>query len=116
MRAIIGFTHPENLSVRSETFWIFLKIMASGAGSVGYEFEGFYIDPGKRLLFGPDDKPIPITTKIFYTLLYLICNAGRVIEKDELMSAIWPDTIVEENNLNKNISVLRRLLADTRGE
>jgi TolB-like protein/Tfp pilus assembly protein PilF len=48
--------------------------------------------------------------------LYLVSHYGTVIDKDELMSAIWPDTIVEENNLNKNISVLRRVLGEHPGE
>ena len=62
------------------------------------------------------DEPIALTPKIFDTLLYLVSHSGQVIEKDELMSSIWPDTIVEENNLNKNISVLRHVLGENPGE
>lgn len=62
------------------------------------------------------DEPIALTPKIFDTLLYLVSHSGQVIEKDELMSSIWPDTSVEENNLNKNISVLRHVLGESPGE
>src|SRR5687768_10014901 len=45
-------------------------------------------------------------------LLYLVQRAGTVVEKDELMDAIWPDTAVEENNLTQNISALRKALGE----
>ncbi|HEY8224878.1 MAG TPA: winged helix-turn-helix domain-containing protein [Pyrinomonadaceae bacterium] len=86
------------------------------AESIAYEFDNFRIDSGKRLLSNGGPEPIPLTPKIFDTLLYLVCHHGTVIDKDELMSAIWPDTIVEENNLNKNISVLRHVLGENPGE
>ena len=90
--------------------------MLSPAESIVYEFDSFRIDAGKRLLWNGGGEPIPLTPKVFDTLFYLVENAGKVIEKDELMSAIWPDTIVEENNLNKNISALRQILGEKRGE
>lgn len=86
------------------------------AESIVYEFDNFRIDSGKRLLSNGGPEPIPLTPKIFDTLLYLVSHHGTVIDKDELMSAIWPDTIVEENNLNKNISVLRRVLGENPGD
>ena len=79
-----------------------------------YEFDAFCVDSGKRLLLR-DDEIIALTPKVFETLLYLVNHNGKVLEKDELMSAIWPDTIVEENNLNKNISVLRQVLGENPG-
>jgi TolB-like protein/DNA-binding winged helix-turn-helix (wHTH) protein/Tfp pilus assembly protein PilF len=90
--------------------------MISQADSIVYEFDNFRIDSGKRLLFNGGGEPISLTPKIFDTLLYLVSHNGTVIEKDELMSAIWPDTIVEENNLNKNISVLRHVLGENPGD
>ena len=81
-----------------------------------YEFGEFRIDAAKRLLLRNADEIIPLTPKIFDTLLYFVQNNGKVIEKDELMREIWTDTIVEENNLNKNISVLRRVLGEKPGE
>lgn len=86
------------------------------AESIVYEFDNFRIDSGKRLLSNGGPEPIPLTPKIFDTLLYLVSHHSTLIDKDELMSAIWPDTIVEENNLNKNISVLRRVLGEHPGD
>ena len=52
----------------------------------------------------------------FDTLLELVRQSGRTIEKDDLMKEVWPDAVVEENNLNQNISALRRSLGDSRQE
>ena len=81
-----------------------------------YEFGEFRLNAAKRLLLRGDGESVPLTPKVFDTLLYLVEHAGKVIDKDELMSQIWTDTIVEENNLNKNISVLRKILGENRGE
>src|SRR5437762_13718311 len=79
-----------------------------------YTFDAFSVDSGKRLLLR-DDEIIALTPKVFETLLYLVNHNGKVLEKDELMSAIWPDSIVEENNLNKNISLMRQALGEKPG-
>ena len=81
-----------------------------------YEFGEFRIDPAKRLLLKHDGEPLPLMPKAFDTLLYLVRNSGKTIEKDELMAAVWADTIVEENNLTQNISILRRLFGEKPGE
>lgn len=81
-----------------------------------YSFEGFRIDPVKRQLLGENGEPLSLTSKAFDTLLFLVSNRGRIVEKDELMSAVWTDTIVEENNLSQNISALRRVLGETRND
>jgi DNA-binding winged helix-turn-helix (wHTH) protein len=85
------------------------------AGSPIYEFHGFQLDPGKRVLL-EGGKVIPLTPKVFDTLLYMLEHAGETFSKEALMQAVWPDTIVEENNLNQHISTLRRLLGEKRGE
>ena len=72
-----------------------------------YEFEGFRIEADKPLL-SHAGSPVSLTPKVFDTLLYLIEHKGEVLETEALMRALWPDTIVEENNLNQNISTLRR--------
>ena len=79
-----------------------------------YVFDRFRLELTKRLLRTDVGETIPLVPKAFDTLAYLVSNHGRVIGKDELMSAIWPDTVVEENNLNKNVSILRRVLNDDR--
>jgi len=81
-----------------------------------YEFGKFRVDAAKRLLLKGDGETVPLMPKAFDTLLYLVEHKGKVIEKDELMSAIWADTIVEENNLTQNISILRRVLGEKHGE
>lgn len=80
-----------------------------------YEFDEFRLDPDKRLLYKQGEL-VSMTPRVFDTLLYLSQNRGRVIPKDELMRAIWPDAFVEENNLNQNISTLRRALGENRGD
>ncbi|MEO8726353.1 MAG: winged helix-turn-helix domain-containing protein [Acidobacteriaceae bacterium] len=84
---------------------------------LSYNFGDFRVDPAKRLLLRRDDDgPVPLTPKAFDTLLHLVEHQGEVVTKEELMRAIWPDTIVEENNLNQNISALRRVLGESRGQ
>ena len=80
-----------------------------------YEFGDFRIDAAKRLLL-KGDEAVPLMPKAFDTLLYLVEHSGKVIERDELMTAIWADTIVEENNLTQNISSLRRVLGEKHGQ
>jgi DNA-binding winged helix-turn-helix (wHTH) protein len=74
-----------------------------------YEFGSFRVDADQRLLMR-DEKVIPVTPKVFDTLLALVERAGRVVEKSELMNMLWPDTFVEESNLTFNISTLRKTL------
>jgi len=81
-----------------------------------YEFADFRVDASKRLLIKSDGKSVPLTPKVFDLLLYLVRHAGKLIEKDELMTEIWADTIVEENNLSQNVSILRRALGENRCE
>jgi DNA-binding winged helix-turn-helix (wHTH) protein/Flp pilus assembly protein TadD len=79
-----------------------------------YEFGEFHVNTNKHLLLRNGD-PVALTPKVFDTLLYLLQHQGEVVEKSELMRAIWPDTAVEENNLSQNISTLRRILGESRG-
>jgi DNA-binding winged helix-turn-helix (wHTH) protein/Flp pilus assembly protein TadD len=79
-----------------------------------YKFGEYHVDTDKRLLLRSGDS-VALTPKVFDTLLYLLQHQGKVVEKNELMHAIWPDTAVEENNLSQNISNLRRILGEERG-
>lgn len=79
-----------------------------------YEFGPFHLNAGERLLLR-DGQPVPLTPKAFDTLLLLVENSGRLIDKDELMGSVWPDTVVEENNLNRSIYVLRKALGESSG-
>lgn len=73
------------------------------------EFGPFRLDAANRLLFR-DGEIVPLKPKVFDTLLVLVERSGQVVSKAELMERIWPDTIVEENNLTHNISVLRKVM------
>jgi len=76
-----------------------------------YEFGPFRIDTVERLLLRSDEV-IPLTPKAIDTLLALISNPGRVLEKEDLIKMVWPDSFVEEGGLARNISALRRVLGD----
>ncbi len=80
-----------------------------------FEFGEFRVDPGKRLLLR-GRLPVPLTSKAFDTLFLLVTRQGQVLDKRELMETLWPDTAVEENNLNQNISAVRRALGELPGE
>jgi Tol biopolymer transport system component/DNA-binding winged helix-turn-helix (wHTH) protein len=82
---------------------------------VNYRFGEFELDPVRRSL-SKDGKAIALKPKVFETLLVLVRNSGRVMDKDELMGQVWPDTVVEEVNLAHNISVLRKALGQRSDE
>ena len=81
-----------------------------------YEFGGFTLEAGRRLLRREGGEPIALTAKVFDTLLYLVEHRGETLDKDTLLRAIWPELVVEENNLTQNISTLRQVLGEARGE
>lgn len=76
-----------------------------------YDFGDFRLDLAEKILVR-SGKPIPITPKVYQTLCVLLEDAGRLIEKDELMRRIWQDRFVEESNLTFNIKMLRKALGD----
>lgn len=80
-----------------------------------YEFDGFRLDPAERLLVRAGE-PVPLAPKAFEMLVVLVSNSGRLLTKDELLRAVWADTVVEENNLDKNISALRKALGESNAE
>src|SRR5262249_6618447 len=75
-----------------------------------YEFGPYRLDSAERLLLR-DGEVVPLQPKIFDLLLVLVERHGHLLEKDELMKLVWPDTVVEEANLANNISILRRTLS-----
>lgn len=80
-----------------------------------YEFGPFRLDVAKRLLH-KEGQPVALTPRLFETLLVLVENNGRLVEKDELMTRLWPDTVVEEANLTVNVSALRKALGESTKE
>lgn len=80
-----------------------------------YEFGPFRLDTAERLL-SRDGRPVPVTPKAFETLLVLVRNSGHLMDKEELLKAVWPDTFVEEANLTQNIFTLRNVLGESKDE
>jgi len=76
-----------------------------------YEFGPFRLNATERLLQRGAEL-VPLTPKVFDTLLVLVENSGHVLDKNELMRQLWPDSFVEESSLTQNISLLRRALSD----
>src|SRR5215475_14570387 len=75
-----------------------------------YRFGPFCLDTAQGIL-STGRQEIPLGGKAFETLAFLIENAGRVVTKEELIDRVWPDCVVDENNLAQNISLLRKTLA-----
>lgn len=81
-----------------------------------YVFGEFWIDLSSRRLQRRDGTLVPLTPRVFDTLLLLVEHAGEVLSKDAMMAGVWPNRIVEENNLSQNISTLRRVLGANAGD
>lgn len=80
-----------------------------------YEFEGFLLDPVRRVLTR-EGTPVPLPPKALATLLVLVERSGEVVEKEELLQIIWPDTFITEATLTQNIFRLRKALGEEAGE
>lgn len=76
-----------------------------------YEFGPFRLEVAEHLLLR-DGEAIPLQPKAFELLLVLVKHHGHLLGKDELLKAVWPDTVVEEVNLANNISILRKALGE----
>ncbi len=78
-----------------------------------YRFGPFRLDIGERRLLRGDEN-VPLRGKIFDTLRVLVENHNHLVSKDDLMKAVWPDSVVEENNLDHNVSTIRKALGQVR--
>jgi len=76
-----------------------------------YEFKGFRLEADQRRLLY-QGKTVPLKPKILDLLLFLVEMRGQLVVKEDLMKEIWPDTIVEENNITVSMSILRKTLGD----
>jgi DNA-binding winged helix-turn-helix (wHTH) protein/pimeloyl-ACP methyl ester carboxylesterase len=76
-----------------------------------YEFQDYRLEIKERRLTR-SGQAVHLRGKVFDTLAVLVANQGKLIRKDELLKAVWPDTVVEDNNLDHNISQLRKTLGD----
>ncbi len=80
-----------------------------------YEFDSFRLDGRKRVLLRAGE-PVALTPRALDLLFVLVERRDQVVEKDELLSLLWPDSVVEENNLTVNVSALRKALGVGPGE
>lgn len=84
----------------------------SEIASHSYEFGRFSLKTADRVLLR-DHENVPLTPKALDILLILVENYGRIVEKDDLMKRVWPNTFVEEGNLTQNVSLLRKALGES---
>ena len=85
------------------------------SGTPPYAFGPFLLDTRERRLLR-DGKVVPLTLKAFDLLQVLVENQGHLLHKDELLRRVWPDAVVEENNLTVTISALRKALDEGPGD
>jgi DNA-binding winged helix-turn-helix (wHTH) protein/Tol biopolymer transport system component len=78
---------------------------------LGYEFGPFRLDPAERILLRGNEI-VPLTPKAFDTLHLLVRKSGHLLEKEEMIRALWPDTFVEEGSLSNNVFLLRKALGE----
>jgi DNA-binding winged helix-turn-helix (wHTH) protein/TolB-like protein len=79
--------------------------------NVSYEFGPFRLDTRERILLR-DGGVVALTPRLFDILLVLVENRGHILEKERVLKAVWQDTIVEEGNLTRNVSTLRKALGE----
>jgi len=78
-----------------------------------YQFGPYRLDPNEGRLLR-NGEPVPLTPKAFETLVVLVQRSGHLVEKDELMKLLWPDSFVEESNLNQHVWTLRKTLGENK--
>jgi len=92
-----------------------MEVLATGEM---FLFEGFRLD--RRGLSQPDERgvlvPVAIGSRALDVLRVLVKADGDLVSKDEIMAAVWPGTVVEDNNLTVQISALRRILDQGRAD
>jgi TolB-like protein len=87
--------------------------MPEAQTSTCYEFGGYLLDPHqRRLVTVPRNEPVQLAPRVFDTLAYLVERPGELVDKAVLLDALWPDSVADENSLNQNISILRRVLGE----
>lgn len=90
----------------------FRPMLGTAGTPRSYEFGPFTLDAFQHALL-KEGKPVGLTPKTYDTLLVLVQNSGRMLSKEELMKALWPDSFVEESNLTQQVSMIRRALGES---
>lgn len=81
-----------------------------------FAFGGYRLDASRRLLFTAGDVVVPLNSRAFDTLLHFVQHPKELLDKATLLAAVWPNTVVEDNNLNQCIAALRRALGESPGD
>jgi TolB-like protein/DNA-binding winged helix-turn-helix (wHTH) protein/Flp pilus assembly protein TadD len=89
-------------------------VTSDSSGPITFVFEGFRLDLVRRRVVASDGSSLPISGRAYDVLAYLVDNRSRVVGKEEILRAVWPRVVVEENNLNQAILNLRKALGDSR--
>ncbi len=84
--------------------------------ALDYEFGGFRLDTAMQVLYSSAGAAVPLPSRAFATLLYLVERAGETVDKSALTASVWPTTVVAENNLSQCILALRKSLGESAGE
>jgi TolB-like protein/DNA-binding winged helix-turn-helix (wHTH) protein/thioredoxin-like negative regulator of GroEL len=90
--------------------------MATASDARSFEFGGFRLDAAQRSLFDPQGSPVPLPSRAFDVLLFMVARPGELLDKAAILKAVWPTTVVEEGNLSQCIFALRRAFGDTATE
>src|ERR1700690_247125 len=88
-----------------------VAIMASSAHCVAYRFGSFVLDLELGALLAADGKEIPLRPKSFALLQFLVENAGRLLRREGIIEALWPNVFVTEDNVTQCIHDIRRALS-----
>src|ERR1700680_789644 len=84
-----------------------------GVEVVIFQFDDVQVDVGNAQILKAG-RPVAVEPKALRVLVYLLENSGRLVEKEELLAAVWQDTFVTENALTREIALLRKALGDTK--
>ena len=77
-----------------------------------YRFDRFTLDLARGALLGPEGVELPLRPKSFALLRLLVENAGRLLERDTIMAAVWPDVFVTDDSIAQCVGSIRRALGD----
>jgi DNA-binding winged helix-turn-helix (wHTH) protein len=80
-----------------------------------YLFDRFQLDVTRRKLLSSGGLVLPLGSRPLEALLLLVANAGQIVDRRRLMQTVWPDRIVEDNNLNQCVLAIRKALGETAG-
>jgi DNA-binding winged helix-turn-helix (wHTH) protein len=93
---------------------VIMNSVPTKGNDIVYEFGPFRLEIAERRLIR-DSQPVEMRAKVFDTLRVLVENHGHLVGKDQLLQAVWPDSVVEEGNLAHNLAVLRKALGEKTG-